>query len=1586
MKKFTIKILIISVILITTTANAATVLFPTQGGTGLSSYTVGDILYSDATNSLTVLNVGSDTEVLTLSGGVPTWVAPASAGANTALSNLASVAINTSLLSDTADTDSLGSTAKEWLNLYIGDAGRIYFGLGQDISMYRSGAGTLSFDNADLFTNGTITGGGTYISYLENTGDIDMGTATLNAGVFSMMQGEVASDPEFTITQTGNDVVINQTVGNLTITAVGTASLVGNASTSTALAANPTDCGGGEFANAIDASGNLTCAAPAGGGDVLSVGDCLDGACLDGSSDGGTYISFYDAQGAGQLITGNLTEARVWTTPDATGTLALTSDLTSYLALAGGTMAGAVDMGNYALTNAGAAGNDFGASNTLVATTFSGAIGTGANDITLTGAIGRDTDNELNWGTDNSLAIVINGTTSNIVSISTGTGDNDKLVTQGYVDDAIPAVGASTALDNLASVAINESLVSDTYNTDALGTSTKAWSDLFLGTGSVIEWSSAASTPDITLTHSAETLTFAGGTIALGTATATGGLTGDITGNCSGQAGTVATITGLAPDTATTQATQGNITSLGTLTALTVDNININGSTITGVTADANTVLTAYAGKAIAIEGVSFDGGQVTGISALGVTGTRVTQGWFADIESTNDITIGGTALASIYSPIAGGAGILTVGALDSGSITSGFGTIATGDSISGSTLVATAASSLTLGTSSSADAGIIFKNATNANTVTIQSGATSTSYTLTLPLAVAGAGEVLTDAAGNGVLSWAATGAGATAYDDIGDPDAATTIVFDDNEVVFYETAEDTGAFLYLKSTDADLSGDTTLLTLGFQQATDANQVYLQCKDTLDDVPAVVFQIGVDGNTTIGGTLGVTGAITGALTGNASTATALAGNGANCNAGEYALGVDASGAVESCTDATTEINTVVATKDECSEITNCVPSAWDALTDMVLTDTYIYVGNASNDPVGVAMSSDCTISNTGAITCDHDALDNFVANEHLDWTSDLGAVNIHTGNYPISDNEVPNNITIDLATLASTLTVADTADTDAYIAIWDSASGSLAGKTDAGITYNAGTGMLSVTGITSTLTGNASTATALAANPGDCGANTWATTIAANGDLTCAAVTYAGISAMTSANWYGVISDETGSAAGSPLMVFNQAPTIDSPTFTTAITATGLIVENHLAASLVFDDGDLLDFGTFVTGATEGIMLPAHATDCSTATAEGQVCWQEDTDVLYVGDGAAAVLVGPGAGGGETLAQTLAIGADANDLDITSLDKLEGVDAQVYIDLGTNSFIELEADGGVQFGSAGVQILDDGDGAITISGLGDGADENLVINFDDTADEIDITSGTGVANIDFNTINLMTDLLDLGTNTLNDTDLGYILGWKSGVDGSKIDGEDIYDDTIDNDSIDWADMTDLTTDGAVVWGNIAAGELANDSIIDADIDDDGNFAFTGRWDFGGGDLEIPQGATVTDPSEAGEIAIDTTSDQFLYYGGAQRVLTYQKEICVALEDPTDADDNIPFFFPRHAIAITDVYCQVDGGTSVAMVISDGTNALESITCDADGAEDDGSIANGAFTALERMEFDLNASSGTNTWLNICVTYTITAD
>jgi hypothetical protein len=85
---------------------------------------------------------------------------------------------------------------------------------------------------------------------------------------------------------------------------------------------------------------------------------------------------------------------------------------------------------------------------------------------------------------------------------------------------------------------------------------------------------------------------------------------------------------------------------------------------------------------------------------------------------------------------------------------------------------------------------------------------------------------------------------------------------------------------------TFADAGGDTTtFVALGtaatgtLAPATDAGLSYNATTDALTTTTFV-----------------------GALTGNSSTATALAANGANCSAGQAPIGVDASGAVESCT------------------------------------------------------------------------------------------------------------------------------------------------------------------------------------------------------------------------------------------------------------------------------------------------------------------------------------------------------------------------------------------------------------------------------------------------------------------------------------------------------------------------------------------------------------------------------------------------------------------------------------------------------------------------------------------------------------
>ena len=48
-----------------------------KGGTGFTTYTTGDILYSNATNSLAKRSIGVTGQVLTVSGGVPAWANPA---------------------------------------------------------------------------------------------------------------------------------------------------------------------------------------------------------------------------------------------------------------------------------------------------------------------------------------------------------------------------------------------------------------------------------------------------------------------------------------------------------------------------------------------------------------------------------------------------------------------------------------------------------------------------------------------------------------------------------------------------------------------------------------------------------------------------------------------------------------------------------------------------------------------------------------------------------------------------------------------------------------------------------------------------------------------------------------------------------------------------------------------------------------------------------------------------------------------------------------------------------------------------------------------------------------------------------------------------------------------------------------------------------------------------------------------------------------------------------------------------------------------------------------------------------------------
>ena len=97
---------------------------------------------------------------------------------------------------------------------------------------------------------------------------------------------------------------------------------------------------------------------------------------------------------------------------------------------------------------------------------------------------------------------------------------------------------------------------------------------------------------------------FSAGTI---TATLTGNVTGNVTGNASGTALSV------------TQAAQTAITSVGTLTALQVDNLNLNGNTFSATTGAIN--ITPAAGSAIVLDGtINIDAGVLTGATSISST------------------------------------------------------------------------------------------------------------------------------------------------------------------------------------------------------------------------------------------------------------------------------------------------------------------------------------------------------------------------------------------------------------------------------------------------------------------------------------------------------------------------------------------------------------------------------------------------------------------------------------------------------------------------------------------------------------------------------------------------------------------------------------------------------------------------------------------------------------------------------------------------------------------------------------------------------------------------------------------------------
>jgi len=152
------------------------------GGTGLTSYTTGDLLYYASGSALSKLAIGSNTAVLTSTGTAPQWTAQSSLSVGTA-TNIAGGAAGSVPYQSAANTTAM---------LAIGAAGR-WLGSSGTAPQWNAPAALTKTDD----TNVTLTLGGSASTALLNAASLTLGwTGTLavtrgGTGLSTVAQGDI---------------------------------------------------------------------------------------------------------------------------------------------------------------------------------------------------------------------------------------------------------------------------------------------------------------------------------------------------------------------------------------------------------------------------------------------------------------------------------------------------------------------------------------------------------------------------------------------------------------------------------------------------------------------------------------------------------------------------------------------------------------------------------------------------------------------------------------------------------------------------------------------------------------------------------------------------------------------------------------------------------------------------------------------------------------------------------------------------------------------------------------------------------------------------------------------------------------------------------------------------------------------------------------------------------------------------------------------------------------------------------------------------------------------------------------------------
>ena len=278
---------------------------------------------------------------------------------------------------------------------------------------------------------------------------------------------------------------------------------------------------------------------------------------------------------------------------------------------------GAIDVGSSNLTATGTI--------SLGATSFNDNAITNVGDIALDSisADGTDinvavSDNSataftIKQGSDNYLII---DTANSSESVAIGTGISGTAISIGHgtsettVNDNLTVTGNLTVSGTTTTVNTTNTTVSDNLlelNSGASSNSNDAGIIIqrgSTGNDALFMWDESADKFALGTTTDNASST---GNLNMTTGTLVANIEGNVTGNVTGNtSGTAATVTGAA---------QSNITSLGTLTTLTVDNVIVNGTTI-GHTDDTDLITLA--------DGIATVAGEVS-MTTLDIGGTNVT-------------------------------------------------------------------------------------------------------------------------------------------------------------------------------------------------------------------------------------------------------------------------------------------------------------------------------------------------------------------------------------------------------------------------------------------------------------------------------------------------------------------------------------------------------------------------------------------------------------------------------------------------------------------------------------------------------------------------------------------------------------------------------------------------------------------------------------------------------------------------------------------------------------------------------------------------------------------------------------------------